>query len=141
MMNDIKFRAFWKGKMRRVLVIDWLNDLVDLEGGYIDIPFTEVELVQSTGLKDINGIEIYAEDIVREIPEKGYEHLVMNGNLGVVKLNSGSCTIINAKDGRTHFFFYTKQEVLGNIHEHPELLGDNQCPHYSKLQCSHSQLL
>ena len=130
-MNDIKFRAWDKEdfKVRQVLGMSFEHGTISVklnDEEYLQEDARRFELMQYTGLKDINGIEIYAEDIVREIPEKGYEHLVMNGNLGVVKLNSGSCTIINAKDGRTHFFFYTKQEVLGNIHEHPELLGDNQ---------------
>ena len=130
-MNDIKFRAWDKEdfKVRQVLGMSFEHGTISVklnDEEYLQEDARRFEPMQYTGLKDINGIEIYAEDIVREIPEKGYEHLVMNGNLGVVKLNSGSCTIINAKDGRTHFFFYTKQEVLGNIHEHPELLGDNQ---------------
>ena len=131
MMNDIKFRAWDKEdfKVRQVLGMSFQHGNISVELNneeYLQDDASRFEIMQYTGLKDINGIEIYAEDIVREIPEKGYEHLVMNGNLGVVKLNSGSCTIMNAKDGRTHFFFYTKQEVLGNIYENPELLGDSQ---------------
>lgn len=63
-MLEVKFKAAWNEKVYEVLLIDWLNDLVDLENGNIDIPFNEVELLQYTGLKDKNGTEVYVGDIV-----------------------------------------------------------------------------
>ncbi|MGG5337287.1 YopX family protein [Enterococcus sp. AZ154] len=54
-----KFRAWDKEtqSLRFVLVVDWLNDLVDLDSGLIERQFDEVEIMQSTGLKDKNGLE------------------------------------------------------------------------------------
>lgn len=68
-----KFRAYWNGKMRNVLVIDWLNDLVDLEEGHIEIPFHEVELMQYIGMSD-DGEEMYEQDIIDHtyLVYKGY---------------------------------------------------------------------
>lgn len=64
MENNIpKFRAFWNGEMRDVLVIDWLNNLVDLSGGLIEIPLHDLELMQYIGMSD-DGEEMYEQDIV-----------------------------------------------------------------------------
>lgn len=146
-MNEIKFRAWDKkkneffkptykahegnleylqltmdGRVNRVVLDEW----GDLEVEDESLFENRYEITQYTGLKDVNGKEIYEGDIVKQIPKEGYEHIIAKGDLGIIKSSFGSCTIINAKDGRTHFFFYTEQEVLGNIHQHPELLSDSQ---------------
>lgn len=72
-MTNIKFRAYWEGEMRQVLVIDWLNELVDLEGGYIEIPFQHIGLMQYIGTDDANN-DMYEQDIV------DYTHLTYAGH-------------------------------------------------------------
>lgn len=78
------------------------------------------ELMQSTGLKDINGIEIYEGDIVH-----------VNYKLSIVKYAKGSFyiefidfpKIIMLSD--FYFKSYTNDLILkvqGNIYENPELL-------------------
>ncbi|MCY1587590.1 YopX family protein [Staphylococcus pettenkoferi] len=80
------------------------------------------ELMQSTGLKDINGIEIYEGDIVH-----------VNYKLSIVKYAKGSFyiefidfpKIIMLSD--FYFKSYTNDLILkvqGNIYENPELLED-----------------
>lgn len=80
---------------------------------------------QCTGLKDKNGKLIYEGDIVRVI-EKTF--IKTFAQLYPMLFNEKTAKFgFKHPDG--HFFYYTNNEdfsyeVIGNIHENPELLGD-----------------
>jgi len=85
-------------------------------------------LMQSTGLKGKNGVEIYEGDIVR-----GIQHLSNNVNtptqiIGTVKYSERN-TMFYLENGESHDkFLYSlgssiyEYEVIGNIYENPNLL-------------------
>ena len=86
-------------------------------------PIFFYDAMQSTGLKDISGAEIYEGDIVH-----------VNYRLGIVKYTKGSFYIKLLNSSKfillSDFYFksYTNDwilKILGNIHQNPELLEDN----------------
>lgn len=90
--------------------------------------FKEVILMQSTGLKDSNGVEIFEGDIVLQQYGVGYEtkrypSFANNTQRKDKKLVSIKDGVINPFFGKCNDFnFYKEFEVLGNIYEQPELL-------------------
>lgn len=122
-----KFRAWDKETqvLINVLVIDWLNELVDLEGGRIDRQFDEVKLMQSTGLKDKDGVEIFDGDIVAvenhpfQRKEDRGGGIEIEGNY-VVRWNQHDLTWCAGDLLLARLKPYVR--VLGNIYENSEIL-------------------
>lgn len=125
-----KFRAWHKtweemGKVKRIRFDDEGNVTTVLFEGKIlgvDTHADEIELMQSTGLKDKNGKEIFEGDIV---DYKGRE--------AVVKWHGSYASFIyrfvdelNKRSAEWYplYLAYLKCEVIGNIYENPELLED-----------------
>ncbi|MCI2862373.1 YopX family protein [Staphylococcus hominis] len=97
--------------------------LTDLSSVYSNCEGMEnFELMQSTGLKDINGTEIYEGDIVRynrgiSWSVEKFPYVVKNSLEGFV-----------FEYGLIQHSLFLKIEyvtVIGNIYENPELLEDN----------------
>lgn len=110
-----KFRAFIKlensvNPMQTVAKINFEKESVTIEQGLV-FKFNDVELMQSTGLKDKNGVEFYEGDVV-EAPSSKARYLVdyVEG-----------CFLGRAKH-REYTKLYKRLEVIGNIYEKPELL-------------------
>ena len=76
-------------------------------GGY---PNEGVILMQVTGLKDKNGIEIYEGDVWEIKFKDPLEGLITKRHL------------VEYKDGYLKRFKYDIGEIIGNIYENPELL-------------------
>ena len=119
-----KFRA-WDKLRKRISVVDRIyfdTEGVQLrdDGGLYWRHFREVILMQSTGLKDLNGIEIFEGDIVRffdslytvfyDISEGSYR-LKPHDDRWVV-------------DYMSNFSSEESFEVVSNIYENKELLED-----------------
>lgn len=83
----------------------------------------DFELMQSTGLHDKNGKEIFEGDIVKN----------SYGEIGYIKHSIYTFVFAKKKECEWREFYLhgigagSPFEVLGNIHEHPELLeGDGE---------------
>ena len=128
-MREIKFRAWHKEEkiMGEVLGIDILHKEIFFSNEDVDryehTDFKDIELMQYTGLKDKNNKEIYEEDIVK---------LRANHGIGVIKYSDewGAFIVeyIKPRPLAVLGMNYYKEdiEVLGNIYEKPELLGENK---------------
>ena len=122
MSREIKFRAWF---VESQVMYSW-DDLIN-HIGISSTTFLETELwkpMQYTGLKDKEGVEIYEGDIVEFIGEGGsvYE-VVYDDDVAAFALHNWDTT--------SHTFFYELSqedvlEVIGDIHQNPELLKEKE---------------
>ena len=75
-------------------------------------PINESTVGEYTGLADKNGKRIFEGDVVSTLTGKSYEVMFANGGF----LMNGTAI---------PFKFVCKFEVIGNIHDNPELIGEN----------------
>lgn len=78
----------------------------------------DVILMQSTGLKDKNGKEIFEGDIVKMAKDIYYEPTYYE----VVRHRGGAYRLESKQHGCELWLRHTDCEVVGNIYENPELL-------------------
>lgn len=128
-----RFRAYHHELGRMMSISDmWFN--VDSLGeiglndsvmnDYITVSPDEIELMQSTGLKDKNGKEIFEGDIV---DYKGREAVVKwHGSYAsfIYRFVDGLQERVSEWDPL--FLACYHFEVIGNIYENPELLEDSK---------------
>lgn len=146
-MREIKFRA-WDKESQKIYYVVTLD--TESVYGKCEVPIIRVKtgkmldeyqpeyktvydytLMQYTGLKDRNGVEIYEGDIV----SNGERVRYLTGQerrfdaVGVVRyVTKQGCLVINNNDGRTKRLTAKvvkniHVQVIGNIHENPELVG------------------
>lgn len=125
-MRPIRFRA-WHGRGKNMFVINERMHL-QLQGNswkIIDVSFgsqfmsswdkdSDNVLMQYTGLKDVNGKEIYEGDILTT--ESGYGYVVWEDAAFAIK-SPGS----EAVDW-VHSSVFNSSEIIGNIYSNPAFL-------------------
>ena len=139
-----KFRAWIKTEKRMIetddlLDIDYENEVITTQQVYFEngLPddrdldnfvFEEIKLMQSTGLVDKNGKEIFEGDIVQfEDCDEVSDFLYIN--TGIIEWCQGGFHITNRDsvlmedllDGDS-----LDVTIIGNIYENPELLEDKE---------------
>ena len=123
-MREIKFRAWdiQTESMRDVLVIDWVNELIDLSGGIIERRPYEAILMQSTGLVDKHGVEIYEGDVLFHLLQGRrkvfYPYSETVASYGLRNIDNGF--------GSTLQDSHAVWEVIGNIYQNPELSEESK---------------
>ena len=121
-----KFRA-WDKELQTMLDVS----LIDFKKGVLVgehwefgetnfMNFDEIVLMQSTGLKDKNGKEIFEGDIVKMAKDVYSEPTYYE----VVRHRGGAYRLESKKHGCELWLRHTDCEVVGNIYENPEFLED-----------------
>lgn len=115
-----KFRAWLKEeyKMTDVREITFFNDEVqmisDVEGFYA---YDEFELMQSTGLKDKNGREIFEGDIIKFSIDNGFDY--GNDEIGIVRYQLGT---FRADVFQLSYLLECGEvKIIGNVYEIEDL--------------------
>ncbi|MDL0112330.1 YopX family protein [Mammaliicoccus sciuri] len=127
-MNRPKFRV-WDKFEKEMLDVHginydadgvWTKEMIDDERDGEFIHFSDIELLQSTGLFDKNGTEIYEGDIVKHDPVPN--PFISNGYFEIIQARSGEWRMDNYRGGQVLAFSNHEVEVIGNKFEHPYLI-------------------
>ena len=117
-----KFRAWDKEDevMCEVDVIGFSEGAVTISNEnvkYYHLGINEVELMQSTGLKDKNGLEIYEGDVITEEIGEG-EYLFAE------VIYKDGCFLGKERNFEPEYPIsdFVKGKVIGNIYQNPELI-------------------
>lgn len=123
-MREVKFRA-WdsinKNMRYDIAMVDFEKNRIGFKNPekrlvsenyreFWDLPY---ELMQCTGLKDINGMEIYEGDVCESVL----------GIKGIVIFDKGAYKL---KSKQSMYGISKLPKVIGNIYENPELLEVNK---------------
>lgn len=127
-----KFRC-WDERLglTEVVSIDFFRKKIKINhweyGDSNFFPLDEVVLMQSTGYKDKNGVEIFEGDLVKVSVDNGFDYLFEE--LSIVKpskFHSGLVCSLKSHEAEYRIIHAEilgyEYEVVGNIYENPELL-------------------
>lgn len=123
-----KFRAWTEeGKVMYYDVYPFKDDTLLLsydEIAFDEVPASDFILMQSTGLFDVNGKEIFEGDIVLE---NGWRKIAVSFGTQEIEESYGDIVIyqgfnLNLGGGYPKAVM-SKHEVIGNVYQNPELLG------------------
>lgn len=120
-MREIKFRVWHKAE-GKMLDHGWLTSANISLLHLFDFERTDIVVMQYTGLKDKNGKEIYEGDILKKIGhwgiriEWGLEKGMVVRDLDKVRYINKNCNM------SVYQYELHTWEVIGNIHQNPELL-------------------
>lgn len=125
-----KFRAYDGGSLNRMYQPDevmvgngdiWIIDEDSVAGEWI--VNNDIHLMQSTGLKDKNGKEVFVGDIIkctRGCPHEVYLEDEYGGTF------IGGMPAIYLKGLGEGYAWTEDEEIIGNIYENPELLEEKE---------------
>lgn len=117
-MREIKFRAWVKNDYDGHGLVDYMEDDADsFNNPFEDHRNGDIILMQYTGLKDMNGIEIYEGDIFRAPHDFGP---------GGMQERVGQVHFDPLHGYQWNYWDIENLEVIGNIYENPELLEDKR---------------
>ena len=122
-MGEIKFRAWWeKGKrMLDIATIDFLEKEVKSHANVM-YSFDEIELMQSTGLVDENGKEVFEGDVLltydAELAKVYWDDVLAGWFVDFIYETAELSEVADIQSGRSIC------EIIGNIYENPELLEE-----------------
>jgi len=111
-MRDVAVLHFTKGG--KVNSIEYWNTPSELKSYHV----RNLVLMQSTGLKDKNGVEIFEGDVLTSNVQPCKMVNPIKDGYGVVRFENGMFKL----GAISLVTFISKMEVIGNIYENPELL-------------------
>lgn len=131
-----KFRAFIKDtkKIADVNSIFFENEVAKVTDNEF-YQFEDIILMQSTGVNDKHGVEIFEGDIIQQVHAYDYDKLEIETDyLEPFEVKKGNYAqgkwIAEEIDGENYsvvrYVFGKDVKVIGNVHENPELLGDRK---------------
>jgi uncharacterized phage protein (TIGR01671 family) len=120
-MREIKFRCWYKHDEDHSNEMEYLTLQEVAESGNIGDDHDDFIWMQYTGLKDKNGKEIYEGDVTA-LDESDEYNAIIRWNKETASFVADS---IKGDCVSSHLYGAGLCEIIGNIHENPELLGVN----------------